>query len=129
MVGIIRYLLDEATDGDITIMNAFGRPKIYDDMVINVRTLPNAVRVDAFTKIIAYKKYMTGGNFNIAAAYVQLVTLFYKTLENKKEFKEQMLSACKLFVSNHDNIIIRDGISMTNKLGIAFIFFISLNPI
>ena len=117
MAGIIRYLLDEATDGDITIMNAFGRPKIYDDMVINVRTLPNAVRVDAFTKIIAYKKYMNGGNFNIAAAYVQLVTLFYETLENKEEFKEQMFSACKLFVSNNDNIIIRDGISMTNKLG------------
>ena len=68
-------------------------------MVINVCTLPNALRLDTFTKLIAYKKYMSGGNFVIAAAYVQLVTLFYETLENKEEFKEQMHSACKLFVS------------------------------
>jgi hypothetical protein len=38
------------------IMNAFGRPKIYDDMVINVCTLPNALRLDTFTKLL--KRFM-----------------------------------------------------------------------
>lgn len=42
MAGIIGYLLDEATDGDITIMNAFGLPKIIIHYIYPRKPAPRA---------------------------------------------------------------------------------------
>jgi hypothetical protein len=124
MAGMIRYLLDEALDDDSelreTVMNAFGRPKTYDDMLANVRNLPNNVREMAFKQVIAYKKYMSGGNFNIAAAYVQLATLFYESLEvGSDSLRDEWLRACRLFTLDADNNVIREGIGMSVKLGMV----------
>jgi hypothetical protein len=121
MAGIIRYLLDEALDGENelreAVMKSFGRPKTLDEMKGALGKLPNTECEQVFQKLVEYKKYMGGGNFNIAAAYVQLVTLFYETIDVKNDtFRSQWLWASRLFNLDDDNDMIRDGIGMEVKL-------------
>jgi hypothetical protein len=78
----------------------------------------NKLRLIAFDQVVQYKKHMTGGSFNIGAAYVQLLNIIYDAIENKTDnMKIKLDKSMKLFIDEVDNEMIQNGIDFDLKIG------------
>lgn len=125
MAGIIRLLFEEALDCknvspeiQADVLDFFGRPNSAEEAENGMKLMPDLFQNIAFDQVVKYKKHVSGGNFNVAAAYVQLLQILYNSLENKTEVhKTQLDDAMKVFTDDTDNEMIKDGIDFTVKLG------------
>lgn len=133
MTGIMRLLLDEALsehlgaqdrmDGVVAVertMTLFGRPRSEGELARSLREMPVADLERAFDAIIAYKRSMSGGNMNVAAAYVQLAAAAFHALPEASatpERKAALGCSSRLFTSPEDNSLIADGIDFDVRLG------------
>lgn len=124
MATILRCLLDEALEGHSgaqnSVLDIISRPHTLDEFKTNINLLGESLRQHTFQSLVDYKKNVSGGNFNIAAAYVQLLTMFYDALEQKTDIHSSMYdSARRIFSDEKDNAMIQQGICFNVKLGMV----------